>query len=94
MFTNGMSETNSSEVHLRDIAPEAFKSMLDFMYCGELNFDLTVESGALLLQLLLSADQFGVTLLHQECCKTLLECLSEVLWQHDLLHRPSFVVKS
>ncbi|PON60550.1 Voltage dependent potassium channel [Parasponia andersonii] len=77
MFTNGMSETNSSEVLLRDVSPEVFKGMLDFMYSGELNLEVTMESGALLLQLLLLADQFGVTLLHQECCKTLLECLSE-----------------
>ncbi|EXB56306.1 BTB/POZ domain-containing protein [Morus notabilis] len=77
MFTNGMSETNSSEVLLRDVSPEAFRSMLDFMYSGELNLEVTMESGALLLQLLLLADQFGVTLLHQECCKTLLEWLSE-----------------
>lgn len=81
MFTNGMSETNSSEVLLRDVSPEAFRSMLDFMYSGELNLEVTMESGALLLQLLLLADQFGVTLLHQECCKTLLEWLSEVVWQ-------------
>lgn len=77
MFTNGMSETNSSEVLLRDVSPEAFKCMLDFMYSGELNLEVTTESGALLLQLLLLADQFGVTLLHQECCKALLQWLSE-----------------
>lgn len=81
MFTNGMRETNSSEVLLRDISQEAFKGMLDFMYSGELNLEVIMDSGALLLQLLLLADQFGVTLLHQECCKILLECLSEVAWQ-------------
>ncbi|KAL5557732.1 hypothetical protein UlMin_033943 [Ulmus minor] len=77
MFTNGMCETNSSEVLLRDVSPKAFKGMVDFMYSGELNSEVTMDSGVLLLQLLLLADQFGVTLLHQECCKTLLECLSE-----------------
>lgn len=81
MFTNGMCETNSSEVLLRDVSSEAFKGMLEFMYGGELNLEVTMGSGALLLQLLLLADQFGVTLLHQECCKILLECLSEVAWQ-------------
>lgn len=80
MFTNGMSETMSSEVSLRDVSPEAFKAMLEFMYSGELDMEAIMGSGALLLQLLLLSDQFGVTLLHQECCKTLLECLSEVDW--------------
>ncbi|CAL8995438.1 unnamed protein product [Prunus brigantina] len=77
MFTNGMSETIASEVFLRDISPEAFKGLLEFMYSGELNLEATIDSGALLLQLFLLADQFGVTLLHQECCKALLEYLSE-----------------
>ncbi|KAE9620943.1 putative chromatin remodeling & transcription regulator BTB-POZ family [Lupinus albus] len=76
MFTNGMSESMSTEVTLRDVPPEAFKAMLDFLYDGELNNKI-IESGALLLQLLLLADQFGVTFLHQECCKMLLECISE-----------------
>ncbi|XP_027330039.1 BTB/POZ domain-containing protein At2g30600 [Abrus precatorius] len=76
MFTNGMSESMSSEVTLRDVPPEAFKAMLDFLYDGQLN-DKVIDSGAFLLQLLLLADQFGVTFLQQECCKMLLECLSE-----------------
>jgi|UniRef100_A0A803NJV5 hypothetical protein len=79
MFTNGMSETNSSRVVLRDVSPKAFEGMLDFMYSGEVNLENTMESGAMLLQMLLLSDQFGVTLLHQECCKILLECLSEVV---------------
>ncbi|CAL1383682.1 unnamed protein product [Linum trigynum] len=77
MFTNGMSESCSSEVHLRDVPLQAFKIMLEFMYSGDLNLEDTTDSGTLLLQLLLLADQFGVTILYQECCKTLLECLSE-----------------
>ncbi|KAF8410311.1 hypothetical protein HHK36_002838 [Tetracentron sinense] len=76
MFTNGMSESNSSEICLRDISPEAFTAMVQFMYSGELNTKDTMDMGSLLLLLLLG-DQFGVTLLHQECCKTLLEWLSE-----------------
>lgn len=77
MFTNGMSESISSKVLLQDVPREAFKAMLEFMYYGELNKEDTMDIDTLLLQLLLLADQFGVTLLHQECCKTLLECLSE-----------------
>lgn len=80
MFTNGMSETTSTEVYIRDVSPEAFQIMLKFMYSGQLSKDVTMESDVLLLQLLFLADQFGVTLLHQECCKILLECLSEVVW--------------
>ncbi|CAJ1972616.1 unnamed protein product [Sphenostylis stenocarpa] len=76
MFTNGMSESMSSEVTLRDVPPEAFKAMLDCLYDGQLH-DKVIDSGALLLQLLLLADQFGVTFLQQECCKMLLESLSE-----------------
>lgn len=80
MFTNGMSESISSKVCLRDVSPQAFNAMLEFMYSGELNIGDIMDTGTLLLQLLLLADQFGVALLHQECCKTLLECLSEVVW--------------
>lgn len=77
MFTNGMSESISSKVYLRDISPEAFKGMLEFMYNGELNLKDTMDFGSLLFELLLMADQFGVSLLHQECCKILLKSLSE-----------------
>ncbi|XP_004512608.1 BTB/POZ domain-containing protein At2g30600 isoform X2 [Cicer arietinum] len=76
MFTNGMSESMSSEVTLRDVPPEAFKAMLDFLYDQQLNENV-IDSSSLLLQLLLLADRFGVTFLHQECCKMLLECLSQ-----------------
>lgn len=79
MFTNGMSESISSKVYLRDISPEAFKGMLEFMYNGELNLKDTMDFGSLLFELLLMADQFGVSLLHQECCKILLKSLSEVV---------------
>ncbi|KAF2310202.1 hypothetical protein GH714_007194 [Hevea brasiliensis] len=77
MFTNGMSESSSSKVSLSDVSPEAFKIMLDFIYSGEINLEDSMDFGDLLLQLLLLADKFGVTLLYQECFKTLLECLSE-----------------
>ncbi|KAK4803825.1 hypothetical protein SAY86_003642 [Trapa natans] len=77
MLTNGMSESISSEVSIRDVSGEAFKTMLDFMYCGDFNFENNMDPGTLLLELLLLADQFGVTLLQQECCRMLLECLSE-----------------
>lgn len=79
MFTNGMSESSSSDVSLTDVSLEAFKIMLDFMYSGEISLEDSKDFGNLLLQLLLLADKFGVTLLYQECCKTLLECLSEVV---------------
>ncbi|KAK8580760.1 hypothetical protein V6N13_143821 [Hibiscus sabdariffa] len=77
MFTNGMCESNSSEVCFRDESPAALKAMLEFMYCGELRIEDNEDFGTLLLQLLLLSDKFGISLLHQECCKMLLECLSE-----------------
>ncbi|CAA3010178.1 BTB POZ domain-containing At2g30600 [Olea europaea subsp. europaea] len=77
MFTNGMSESASSKACFKDVCFEAFSTMLDFMYGGEVYKEDSVLVDTLLLQLLLLADQFGVTLLHQECCKTLLEHLSE-----------------
>ncbi|KAK3425043.1 hypothetical protein EUGRSUZ_F01772 [Eucalyptus grandis] len=77
MFTNGMTETKSLEICLKDVSPEAFSYMVNFMYSGEINMEDGPNSGNLLLQLLLLADQFGITLLHQECCKLLLEWLSE-----------------
>lgn len=79
MFTNGMTESVSSKICLRDVYFDAFRVMLQFMYSGEINEDESMDTDVLLLQLLLLADQFGVSLLHQECCKRLLEHLSEVL---------------
>eukprot|EP01018_Ginkgo_biloba_P004223 Gb_09011 [translate_table: standard] len=83
MFTNGMSESNCSEVCLKDVSPEAFIAMLHFMYSGRLELDEIHDVGSLLLPLVLLADQFGIHLLQQECCEYLLECLAEV---GSLLH--------
>ena len=77
MFTNGMRESSSTKVYLKEVSPEAFKVMLDYMYSGELTEDIK-SNDTLLLHILLLADQFGITLLQQECCKLLLECLYEV----------------
>nr|XP_043615321.1 BTB/POZ domain-containing protein At2g30600 [Erigeron canadensis] len=77
MFTNGMIESISSSVCLKDVSPKAFKIMIDYFYNGGFNLEDTIDSNNLLLELLLLADQFGVSLLHQDCCKALLERLSE-----------------
>ncbi|GER49721.1 BTB/POZ domain-containing protein [Striga asiatica] len=77
MFTNGMIESVSPKIFLKDVCFETFKIMLDFMYSGEINQEDVTDIDMLLLQLLLMADQFGVSQLHQECCKRLLEHLSE-----------------
>ncbi|GAB4828429.1 hypothetical protein Ancab_040043 [Ancistrocladus abbreviatus] len=77
MFTNGMNESASRKVCLRELSPEAFKAMVEFMYSGALNMEEALANGTLALQLLLLADQFGILILQQECCKILLECLSE-----------------
>ncbi|CAO2833742.1 unnamed protein product [Amaranthus hypochondriacus] len=76
MFTNGMRESSSTKVYLNEVSPEAFKVMLDYMYSGELTEDIK-SNDTLLLHILLLADQFSITLLQQECCKLLLECLYE-----------------
>lgn len=85
MFTNGMSESHSSKICLTDVSPKAFKAMINFMYSGELNMEDTVNFGTNLIHLLFLADRFGVVPLHQECCKMLLECLSEVVFFATLL---------
>lgn len=79
MFTNGMSETLAEKIFLIDVPLDVFRILLEFMYNGGFSKEDTMDIGTQLLQLLLLADQFGVSLLHQECCKTLLECLSEVI---------------
>lgn len=84
MFTNGMTESNSSDIYLRDVSAEAFLAMLQFMYSGELEMKDRNEINTLLLEILLLADRFGVTYLLQECCKLLLECISEVI-HHSVL---------
>lgn len=77
MFTNGMHESHSPRIVLRDVPFEALRVMLQYMYNGELDVDDTLDVCCSLIQLLLLADQFGVAPLHQECCKTILEGLSE-----------------
>ncbi|CAH9145285.1 unnamed protein product [Cuscuta epithymum] len=77
MFSNGMKESFSSTLALRDVNPEAFRAMLEFLYTGKLKKEIMEDINTLLLQLLLLADKFGVYLLHQECCKAVLEHLKE-----------------
>jgi len=84
MFTNGMSESNVSEVYLRDDSPEAFLAMVHFMYSGKLDMDERQDLGSLLLPLILLVDQFGIHLLQQECCECLFECISKVLYFSNL----------
>ncbi|KAL6606420.1 hypothetical protein ACP70R_042073 [Stipagrostis hirtigluma subsp. patula] len=76
MFTNGMKESSASDVFFEDVSAEAFFLLLRFMYYGELKVasrDIT----SLLVQLLLLSDQFAITILQFECCKRLMELLSE-----------------
>ncbi|KAH9549375.1 hypothetical protein CY35_10G016000 [Sphagnum magellanicum] len=77
MFTNGMCESSIGEVVIRDVSPELLMVMLHFMYCGHLELDEKDNAGCLLLPLLLLADQFAIELLQQECCVSLLDCLTE-----------------
>ncbi|KAL4186491.1 hypothetical protein AMTRI_Chr09g34160 [Amborella trichopoda] len=84
MFTNGMSESKSSRICLRDVHADAFLAMLHFMYTGEFKDNDSWEMGSLLLPLLVLSDQYGVDFLQQECCKYLLDCLSEESLCHIL----------
>ncbi|CAN6172082.1 unnamed protein product [Urochloa humidicola] len=76
MFTNGMKESSTSDVFFKDVHPEAFFLLLQFMYYGELKLD-TWDITSLLVELLLLSDQFAITVLQFECCKRIMECLSE-----------------
>lgn len=86
MFTNGMCESSIGEVVIRDVPPELLMVMLHFMYCGHLELDEKDNAGCLLLPLLLLADQFAIELLQQECCVSLLDCLTEVVICSHLMH--------
>ncbi len=74
-----MCESSIGEVVIRDLSPELLMVMLHFMYCGHLELDEKDNAGCLLLPLLLLADQFAIELLQQECCESLLDCLTEVV---------------
>ncbi|KAF6175709.1 hypothetical protein GIB67_022711 [Kingdonia uniflora] len=78
MFTNGMRESGSSEILLSNVSLEAFVAMSQFMYHGDIDMKNSMDMGNFSIQLLLLADQFGITPLHQECYNTILEYLSEV----------------
>ena len=77
MFTNGMKESSAPNVFFEDASAEAFSLLLQFMYSGELKVDNQYITPAL-VQLLLLSDQFGITVLQFECCKRIMEFLSEV----------------
>ncbi|XP_020576565.1 BTB/POZ domain-containing protein At2g30600 [Phalaenopsis equestris] len=76
MFTGGMVESKSTNVTFSDVSSEAFLAMLHFMYSGELEIEKD-KVDSLLIPLILLADQFDITFLQRECCKRLLECISE-----------------
>jgi len=77
MFTNGMKESSATDIFFGDVPPEPFFLLLQFMYHGELKLD-TRDTTSMLVQLLLLADQFVITVLQFECCKQIMEYLSEV----------------
>jgi hypothetical protein len=77
MFTNGMRESSATDIFFGDVPPEPFFLLLQFMYYGKLKLD-TRDTTSVLVQLLLLADQFAITVLQFECCKRIMECLSEV----------------
>lgn len=77
MFTNGMSESSVGQVLIRDTEPQVFMAMLWFMYRGHLDLEERSDYWALLLPLLVLADQFAIQPLQQECCLRLLDCLAE-----------------
>jgi len=76
MFTNGMRESSATDIFFGDVPPEPFFLLLQFMYYGKLKLD-TRDTTSVLVQLLLLADQFAITVLQFECCKRIMECLSE-----------------
>uniref|UniRef100_A0A0D9WFC6 BTB domain-containing protein n=1 Tax=Leersia perrieri TaxID=77586 RepID=A0A0D9WFC6_9ORYZ len=76
MFTNGMKESSASSVFFEDVPVEAFFLLIQFMYSGQLKAD-SKEITPVLVELLLLSDQFGITVLQFECCKRIMEFLSE-----------------
>lgn len=74
-----MKESNSKAIRLWDVSPEAFLVMLRFMYGGDLELKDSTEMVSVLIPLLFLVDQFGVNYLHNECCKNIIQCLSEVI---------------
>lgn len=79
MFTNGMKESSAMDIFFGDVPPEALFLLLQFMYYGELKLD-TRHITSVLIQLLLLADQFAITVLQFECCIRIMECISEVIF--------------
>ncbi|XP_011629409.1 BTB/POZ domain-containing protein POB1 [Amborella trichopoda] len=70
LFSNGMHESDQRDVKLRISASEedAFMELLKFMYCGMLS---TSATPALLRDLLVVADKFGVASCVCHCCALL-----------------------
>ena len=73
-----MLESKASKISLSDVSVDAFLVLLHFMYNGKLEMEDETRIEDLLVPLLMLADQFGIKLLHQQCCSYFLQLLSEV----------------
>lgn len=76
MFTNGMRESRTRQICIRDVQPDVFLAMLKFMYRSHLDLG-DDELDSFLLSLLILADRFGIPLLQHACSLKLIEVLSK-----------------
>ncbi|KAH7291551.1 hypothetical protein KP509_29G021400 [Ceratopteris richardii] len=85
MFTNGMWESSTTKICVRDVEPDVFLAMLRFMYCGRLVLCQNDELDSFLISLLILADRFGIPLLQHACSLKLIEVLSKELCYYEHL---------
>ena len=75
LFSSGMSETNSSCIHIKEAKPNAFRLLLQYIYKGKIN--LKNEKEDLLIDLLSLVHQYGFVEL-QKSVSDYLESILEV----------------
>ena len=66
MFTSGMTETEMSEIEIRDISPQAMELLIEFCYSAQIKIE---ESNV--QQLLPAACLLQMTEIQQYCCEFL-----------------------
>ena len=85
MFQNGMLESKTKEVAIKDIGPEIFKELLHYIYSGRISKELTETTSQ---SLLLLADMYDIADLKEECFHFLVTCtridnaIDLLVWVH------------
>ncbi|KAH9161689.1 hypothetical protein LEN26_001298 [Aphanomyces euteiches] len=67
MFSHGFREASAAQIVIPDMTHEVFRAIMEYIYAGGVLADINVRSVAMLLELLVAADQYMLDHLKQLC---------------------------